>query len=208
MLAEKSIEELLNELASSAPAPGGGSAAALSGALGSALLAMVCRVTIGKKGYEGVAVGLENILKDLENARKKLTGLITEDAIAFDRVAHTYKEGGSKESIESALKHATLIPLEVMRLSFATLKLAKEVAEKGNPSAISDTGCACLCLESALKCAELNIKINLSSIADRNFIAETKKEVEKLISDSEALKEEIMTIVGKRMLTIKQVFIL
>ncbi|MEW6069032.1 MAG: cyclodeaminase/cyclohydrolase family protein [Candidatus Thermoplasmatota archaeon] len=200
MLAEKNIKEFLNELASSAPAPGGGSAAALSGALGTSLLAMVCRLTIGQKGYEGVASELENILKDLESIREKLTVLITEDAIAFNKVVEAYKMARDREVIEEALKNATQPPLEVMRRSFSALKLAKIVAQKGNISAISDVGCACYCLENSLKCAELNVKINLTIIKGGIFRNEVKKELESLLAESAQLKTEIMSVVEKRML--------
>lgn len=206
MLAEKSLANFLNELSASAPAPGGGSAAALSGALGSALLAMVCRLTIGKKGYEGVSAELEEILSLAENVRDKFTNLIAQDADAFDKVMQAYKlpkeseeeKNKRKIGVQEALKHATQVPLEVMRLSLEQLKFALVVAEKGNPSAISDIGCACLSLENALKCAELNIKVNLSSIKDEKFIAQAKAELKNLGAESDKLKTKILALVNKR----------
>lgn len=203
MLTEKTIKEFLDELSSSSPAPGGGSVAALSGALGAALVSMVCHLTIGKKGYENVSDEMNEVLKKSNALKEKFTLLIDEDTNAFNKVMAAYKmpketdeeKEKRRNAIQDALKNAANVPLDVMKQCVNVLSLAKIVSEKGNKNAVSDAGVAALISLAGLNSAMLNIETNLSGIKDEKFVSEMKNEVETLTSNGERIKDEIIKTV-------------
>src|SRR5437667_3161 len=135
MLTQKTITAFLDELASNAPAPGGGSAAALAGAIGAALTSMVCNLTVGKKKYAGVEPEIKRVLQTSEELRKRFTALIDKDTDDFNKVMDAYKlpkETGDQQAlraaaIQAATKEAALVPLEVMKHAIDGLALAKAV---------------------------------------------------------------------------------
>ncbi len=175
-LIDLTLKEFFDELASKKPTPGGGSAAALEGALAASLVSMVCRLTISKRGYESVQEDIKQILRKSENLRKKLTALIDKDSHAYQEAVTAYKTG-DKKAQRNALKKAAKVPLDTAILSDAVVDLAKEVTKKGNKRAISDAKVACLMAVSALKGAIENVRINLNLIDDKEF----EKNIEKKI---------------------------
>ncbi len=176
MLKDKIIEKFLDELASKSPAPGGGSVAALSGALSAALVSMVCRLTIGKKKYSKVQIEIKKILKLSEKLRKDLIKLIDKDAQAYNQVVKAFKLSG-KPDIEKALKQAVEVPLETAENCKKVLELAIRVAKIGSKFALSDAKVAKLLAQTGIKAAILNVKINLPLIKNKQF----KKRVEKAL---------------------------
>ena len=208
MLTEKTVTKFLDELASNSPAPGGGSVAALAGAIGSALTSMVCNLTIGKKKYASAEPELKNILQKSETLRKMFAKLIDEDTDAFSKVMEAYglpREPDDQKAlrataIQEATKEAALIPLEVMKHVIDALALTKTVAVNGNTNSISDTGVSALMLHAACESAALNVKINLNSIDDMEFVGWKREEVSSLLKTSRMKQEEVMQIVyGKIM---------
>lgn len=201
------MKELLEVFASKSATPGGGSASALSGALGAGLVSMVANLTIGKKDYEDVEGEMKDILGKSETLREKLTSLIEEDAQAFDKVMAAFKlpketdeeKGKRREAIQQATKDAALVPLEVMKCSREALRLAKDVALRGNKNSISDCGVAALELRTAVEGGDLNCLINLSSIKDDDFNARLKKETDEVKRGTEEMVREILGIVSDRM---------
>lgn len=193
MLTSKTVTEFLDELASNSPAPGGGSISALAGALSAGLTSMVCRLTIGKKKYADVQDEMEKILRESEDLRHRLTLLIDEDTAAFNEVMAAFtlpKESSEQqqrrtEAIQIATKKASLVPLEVMRLSASAALLAKSVVENGNTNSITDAGVACLAARTAYAGAMMNVLINLSSIKDQDFVAATRQSVETIYLGAE-----------------------
>ena len=206
MLTKKTVAAFLDELASSSPAPGGGSVAALSGALGSALTTMVCNLTIGKKKYAEVEAELKKVRVDAEKMRMTFTELIDKDTLAFTKVMEAY--GLPKESepqkalrlaaIREATKEATLIPLEVMKHCIDAMALAQVVASIGNANSVSDAGVSALMLNAACEGAALNVQINLNSLADSDFVGWKADEVESLLKTSKMMLQETMDIVGNK----------
>lgn len=176
MLKDKTIEKFLDELASKSPAPGGGSIAALSGALSAALVSMVCRLTIGKKKYREVQKEIKKILNASEKLREELTKLIDEDTKAYNQVVKAFKLSG-RPDIEKVLKQAAEVPLETAQNCKKVLELAIRVAKIGNKNALSDIKIAKLLAQTGIKAAILNVKINLSLIKDKRF----KERVEKAL---------------------------
>jgi formiminotetrahydrofolate cyclodeaminase len=203
MLVEKKLEEFLDELASSSPAPGGGSVSALLGSLSSALTSMVCRLTENKKGYENVTVEIKKILEESEIIRKKTTELIDEDTKVFNEVMSAFKlpkeNPDRPKKIQDLMKKAAETPLKTMRECYKALELAKAIAEKGNVNSISDAGVAALTAATGVQSASLNVMINLKFINDEDFVERTAKEVTDLTKKSIELNKEIIKIVTQKM---------
>jgi formiminotetrahydrofolate cyclodeaminase len=202
MLVDKRLDEFLDELASSSPAPGGGSVAALLGALSSALTSMVCRLTEGKKGYEGVSDEIRRVLKESEEIRRKVTELIEEDAKAFNEVMSAFKmskdDPDRRRMIQDALKRATEVPLKTMRECYKALELARVVAEKGNVNSVSDAGVAALVANTGVQSAGMNVMINVKFIKDKEFTEKVLEGVINLTRKSGELNKEIMRIVTQK----------
>ena len=148
MATRKTMHAFLDEVASSSPAPGGGSVAALAGALGAALTSMVCNLTVGKKKYADVEDEMKKVLEQSEHLRVQFTELIERDTTAFNKVMEAItlpKDTDPQKALRSAAireatKEATLVPLEVMKHCIDALALAQAVASKGNANSVSDAG--------------------------------------------------------------------
>lgn len=206
MLIDKTVTKFLDELASNSPAPGGGSVAALSGALGAALISMVCSLTIGKKKYLDVEPEIKNILTKSEELRQSFISLVERDTDAFNKVMEAFslpKETEDQKAlrtaaIQGATKEAALVPLRVMKLVVDALALAKGVAEKGNINSVSDAGVGALMLHAAAESAALNVLINLNSITDTEFVSWHSDEVSTLRRTCKARSEEILLIIDNK----------
>jgi len=207
MLAEKPISQFMDELASSAPAPGGGSVAALAGAMGAALVSMVCNLTVGKKKYADVEEEIKAILGQAESLRQELMGLLEEDVAAYTRVSEAMKmprdteeqKAIREEALEKALKEATKVPLRVAEACVKVMDLCRPVAEKGNINAVSDAGVAVVMAEAGLRSAALNVLINLGWIKDETFKKEAQAKLDKLLEGKSSLKEEVYELVKSKL---------
>jgi formiminotetrahydrofolate cyclodeaminase len=203
MLVKETVSKFLDTLASNSPAPGGGSTAALAGALGSALTSMVCRLTIGKKKYAENEAQLKIVLKKSEELRETFAALIDKDTEAFNKVMEAMslpKESDDQKAmrniaVQQSTKEACLVPLEVMTHIVDALALAKTVAEKGNANSVSDAGVSALMLNAAMESAALNVQINLSSIKDTEFVGWKTEELSPLLHTAATQTQEIMSIV-------------
>ena len=187
-------ETFYDEVASLAPAPGGGSVAASAGALSAALAAMVSRLTVGKKQYADVKEEMTEVVDNADALRAELTHLIETDKEAFNKVMESFKLSPGEQrdkAVEEATKGAALVPLTVMKKSVEALKLVKVVAEKGNVNSISDAGVAGLMGMAAVDGAWYNVRINLSSLTDSNFVTKTKEEASHIRKEAVALSESI-----------------
>lgn len=195
----------LDELASSSPAPGGGSVAALSGALGAALSSMVCNLTRGKQGYEAAQDEIKEILQQSEELRKQLTELIDKDTEAFNEVMIALKMSKETEeqkehrrhAIQNAFKHAADVPLETARKCTQILDVARIAAEKGNKNSISDAAVSALMAQTGLQAAMLNVRINLCSIKDAEYVHKVSIELDELLQSAMEKSAEILGIVEK-----------
>jgi formiminotetrahydrofolate cyclodeaminase len=199
MTQQSTIAAFLDDLASERPTPGGGGAAAVSGAIGAALVSMVCNLTIGKKNYEAVSEELKAVLADAETLRAELTGAIEEDVIAFNSVMGAYglprgtDEDKAKraEAIQHALRAATLAPLRVCEACFEVIQLSRVAADKGNLNVISDAGVAVLAANAGLRSSALNVYINAKGIKDRDFADKHVADVNALLAKAAALTESV-----------------
>ena len=203
MAENETIQGFLDGLASSAPTPGGGGAAAISGAMGAALLSMVCNLTIGKKKYVEVEEELKGILGQSEALRAKLTAMIADDVEAFDAVMGAYglpkgtddEKAARSAKIQEALKVATDVPLACCRACREVIDLAQAVADKGNLNVISDAGVAVLSAHAGLRSAALNVYVNAKGLDDRAFAQQRLDELETLLGEAGARNEAIYEVV-------------
>ncbi|GJE73446.1 MULTISPECIES: methenyltetrahydrofolate cyclohydrolase [Methylorubrum] len=203
MAENETIAKFLDGLASSAPTPGGGGAAAISGAMGAALVSMVCNLTIGKKKYVEVEAELKGVLEKSEALRKTLTGMIADDVEAFDAVMGAYglpkntdeEKAARADKIQAALKTATDVPLACCRACREVIDLAEITADKGNLNVISDAGVAVLSAFAGLRSAALNVYVNAKGLDDRAFAEERLKELETILGEAAALNERVYEVV-------------
>lgn len=202
----KSLQTFLDELASAEPVPGGGAVAALSGALGASLVAMVCRLTIDKKGYAAVSAEMQAILPRAQALQRELTDLMQADTDAYARVMDAYKlpktttaeQAARTRAIQAALQHAADVPLRVAELCLQVLALARAVAAKGNKNAASDGGVGALMAAAGARGAAFNVTINLASITDESFVQDRRARVTALLAEAERTQREILSIVEQR----------
>jgi len=208
-LASMKIDGFLSELASNSPAPGGGSVAALSGALGAALSSMVCNLTVGKEKYANVQDEIKNVLKNSEKLRNELTKLIDEDTEAFNDVMKAFKmpketeEQKKKRSqaIQAGYKIAANVPLKTAKTCASILDVAMVVAEKGNKNSITDAAVSALMAKAGVQSAILNVKINLGSIKDEQFVKETSKELDEIEKNATDKTDNVMELVIGKIIT-------
>jgi formiminotetrahydrofolate cyclodeaminase len=201
-LTDKPVTNFLDELASNAPAPGGGSVAALSGALGAALISMVCNLTVGKKGYEDVQDDIHDLLTQSEALRKELADLLEADVEAYTGYSVAAKMPRStdeEKAMQAALKVATDVPLRIAEAAVKVMDLCMPAAEKGNKWAVSDAGVAVLMAEASLRSAALNVLINLGSLKDQVFVAEKRGKLESLLEGKGPMRDEIYDYVVGRL---------
>jgi len=200
------IEDFLDALASQAATPGGGGAAAIIGAMGAALVSMVCNLTIGKKKYAEVEADMKDVLVKAEALRQRLTNMIEDDAKAFDAVMGAYgmpkETDADKEArdraMQAALKLATDVPLACARAAREVIDLAETASGKGNLNVISDAGVGVLAAYAALRSAALNVWTNARMITDRTFAEAKLKELNELLAGADAATEQAYgTVKGK-----------
>jgi glutamate formiminotransferase/formiminotetrahydrofolate cyclodeaminase len=200
-------DSFFEEVASSSPAPGGGSVASAAGALSTALTAMVSRLTVTKKQYAAVKDELSTVRDNADQLRGDLTKLIDTDKDAFNKVMEAFKlpRGSDEqiaardEAVETANKKAAEVPLEVMRKSLEGLKLARIVAEKGNENSITDAGVAGLMGSAAIEGARYNVRINLTSITDESFVKELTAASDSIKAEAEGVAAEIKKLVESKL---------
>ena len=202
------IEQFLTELGSASPAPGGGTVAALAGAQAAALVSMVASLTLAKKKRAVTPAGaaacagaadLADALSEAQALIHELSGLGGRDTAAFLEVMAAYRmsreDPGRGQAIQSALRGAAEVPLEVMRCAVRILPLARMVLEQGIASARTDAAVAAIMAHAALQGAALNAMVNLEAIADQEFVRMTIEEVAELRKEGAETYSQIVSSV-------------
>jgi len=206
MFIEKSVNEFLYLLASKDPAPGGGSGAALGGALSAALISMVCNLTIGKKGYESVQEAMSELLHKSEALREELPQLLEADTQVYGSVMAAYRlprktpeqKQVRAKAWQAALKDAAEVPLKVADRCGQLVELALPAAGMGNQWAVSDAGVGVLLAEASMHAALLNVYINLSSIKDVAYVQEILARIQAITDGKSETKERVMAVVREK----------
>jgi len=196
----------LDDLASGSPTPGGGSAAAHAGAMGAALVAMVARLSIGKKQYAEVEGEMQAVLEEAETLRADLSAAVTEDAAAFDAIMNAFKlpkaSDDEKEArsaaIQAATLHAAEVPLEAARKALRVFELALHVASSGNTNAISDGASGATLAQAAISGAGYNVRINILGLNDQDTSANLLSEINALDRRAAQLKTALVDVLTQR----------
>jgi formiminotetrahydrofolate cyclodeaminase len=199
MIGDRTIQAFLDDLASKAATPGGGSAAAVMGAMGAALVSMVCRLTIGRQGYESVDAELRSVLAEAEKSRARLAEMVRLDVEAVDSVMRAYRlpkdtpaaVAARDDAIQAALRVATDVPVDCARASAAVIALARTAAEKGNRTAVSDAGAGALAAQAALRSAALNVYSNTALMTDRAYADTRARAMDALLAEGASRVKEI-----------------
>jgi formiminotetrahydrofolate cyclodeaminase len=197
-----SIQAYLDRVASASPEPGGGSVAALVGALGSALVTMVTDLTLGKEKFAAVQDDMVDLRARAEAARRDLEDLVTLDAQAYAAVAAAMKlpkdteaqKEVREQTLQAALQGAAAVPLRIAEGALAVGRLSLPAAEMGNPHAVSDAGVAVILADAAAQSAALNVRINLAWIADQDFNQKTWARIEAILSETAGLRDGVLAL--------------
>jgi methenyltetrahydrofolate cyclohydrolase len=201
------LSTFLDDLASGEPTPGGGSAAALAGALGAALAAMVANLTVGRQRYVDVDSQMQAVLHEAETLRNRLTKLVAEDAQAYEQVRAAYRlpkettddQTARNAAIQGAMQAASVTPLETMRACIAVLRLAEQAVALGNVNAATDGAVGALLAQAGLRGAALNVRVNLGGIEDRAFAAASQQAVADLLAEAGTITGRILATVEGRL---------
>jgi glutamate formiminotransferase/formiminotetrahydrofolate cyclodeaminase len=206
-LAKMNLREFCNETLSDSPAPGGGSVAALMGALGASLGGMVANLSAGKRGWDDKLEYFSNWAVKAQQLKDELLSLVDEDTAAFNRVMDAFalaKESSEEKAarvaaIEKATKYAAEVPLKVMETASKSYELLVEMAERGNPASVSDVGVGALATRACIEGAALNVRINLAQLKDEKFKGSLLKKLEQINSDSGTQFKKINQVVESKL---------
>jgi len=206
-LVKMNLREFCNETLSDSPAPGGGSVAALMGALGASLGGMVANLSAGKRGWDDKVEYFSNWAVKAQQLKDELLALVDEDTAAFNKVMDAFalsKESAEEKAarataIEEATKYAARVPLKVMETASKSYELLAEMAEKGNPASVSDVGVGALATRACIEGAALNVRINLAQLKHERFKSGLLKEVQQITADSDIRFNEISQLVAKKL---------
>ena len=205
-LLNQPIGQFLTELASGAPTPGGGSVAALTGAMAAGLLTMVCDLTIGKQQYAEFEAEAQTLRERVEALRAELQGLAQADVNVFNNLSAAYKlprtteadAANRRAAIQKVMRQATEVPLRTARAAAALLPLCAPLARQGNRNAVSDVGVAALLVRAAVPAALLNVEINLAGLEDQIFVRQTRAQVEDLTIGLDEEIQGVLEVIRER----------
>lgn len=206
-LAKLNVREFCNETLSDSPAPGGGSVAALMGALGASLGGMVANLSAGKRGWDEQIAYFSGWAVRAQQLKDELLSLVDEDTSAFNKVMDAFalaKESPEEKAaraaaIEEATKRAAQVPLAVMETASKSYELLAEMAGKGNPASVSDVGVGALATRACIEGAALNVRINLGQLKDEKFKTLLADKVGKISANSEVQFKKINQIVESKL---------
>ena len=207
MLAELVVKEFLNKVAGNDPVPGGGSVAALNGAIASALAAMVANLTIGKKGYEAHEELMRYISEVAMRQKDTFVADIDRASEAYDGVFACFKmpkatdeeKAARSAAIQEATKHAALVPMQVARNAYELMSIIADVARLGNRNAVTDACVAMMSARSAVLGALMNVRINLGSLKDKEFVAGLQTEADELERLACAKEKELLDEINQEL---------
>jgi len=205
-LVSMSIEKFADETSSESPAPGGGSVAALAGAMGTSLATMVANLSSHKRGWDDKWEFFSDWAEKGQLLKNKLIYLVDEDTAAFNKIMDAFglpntndaEKAIRKQAVQNATKYATEIPLKVMETIYHSLDLIEAMAKDGMKSSISDVGVGALCAQTGVGGAFLNVKINAAGLEDKAFAQEILQKGEKINNDTVTRVKNILDLVNQK----------
>ncbi len=206
-MAEKSSAYFLDVLASKAPVPGGGGAAAMGGAIGMALSNMVGNLTVGKKKYADVEDEVKELLEKGSAIIEELKALVDKDAEVFEPLSKAYglpkdtpEQVAHKQKVmEECSIEACSVPLEIIRKSYEGIRIHERMGQIGSKLAISDVGCGVVFLKAALISGQLNVLINLGAIKDEKFVSAANEEMNRLVEEGSKIADDTLALVIEKL---------
>ncbi len=199
---EEPLQVYLDDAASKKPAPGGGSVSACVGALGAALVEMVCNLTRGREKFAAAEDEIVALVADAEAARLRLQQLLQDDTTAYNGVIEAFKlpkdtdreKEARRAAVQSGLVAAANVPLEICKVAVEVCRLSKTAAALGNPQAVTDAGIGAILGEAAVVGAALNVKINLGSIEDCDYTAAAAAQIDEMQTQAALLRAEVLAL--------------
>ena len=196
------LQVYLDDAAANKPAPGGGSVSACAGALGAALVSMVCNLTVGREKFATVDAEMTRLVAASEAARVRLEQLLQDDTTAYNGVITAFKmpkdtdaeKAARKAAVQAGLIIAADVPLEICKAAVEVCRLSKTAAELGNPQAVTDAGIGAILGEAAVVGAALNVRINLGSIEDCDYTSAAAAQIDEIQAEAAALRAEVLVI--------------
>ena len=206
-LTDLNVTSFLDELASDSAAPGGGSVAALGGALGAALAAMVARLTVGKEKYRNHWVSMEQLRDAADALRKRFLDLMRQDAASFNAFMDAMKLPKETEAqkadrscaMQGALLQAARIPLETVRAAGEMARLARQAVEHGNPNAVTDAGTAALFARATALAAAYNVRANLLALKDQEIVNRFRRDLDQALAETLATADAVLPLVEAKL---------
>ena len=206
MYLDKPLQHFLDELASSKPTPGGGSASALCGAMGAALASMVARLTLGKAAYADIQPEIEKLLSETERLRERFQQLMQEDIEAYGRLSAAFKMPRStpeenevrSKAVQAQLVEAALVPLEMVESASKLVQYCRRIAEIGNANVLSDVATGSLLASSAANGAAEMVRINLRSMKDPELVNVLTNRLHVALGDITKCGQQVTAIIGRR----------
>ena len=205
-LVDMTVKGFANETASESPAPGGGSIAATVGALGASLGTMVANLSAHKRGWDDRWEEFSDWAEKGQHFKDELLRLVDEDTNAFNKIMDAFglpkkteeEKQARQQAIEEASKYAMEIPYKVMDTAYRSIEVMRAMAENGNPNSVSDAGVGALCALTAVEGAFLNVKINASGVADKQFTGELIRKGEEILEKARACRDAVLETVEQK----------
>jgi len=199
---DHTVQQYLDELASAAPAPGGGAVAALHAAQAAALVCMVCNLTLGNARYQAAESTMRRALEAAGSLRTEALDLAERDAAAYAAVARAYRlprateeeRTARSDAVQAALRVAAAVPLATAGAAAQVIDLCRQVVDAGNPNVVSDVGVAAASARAALDCAELNVRVNLALLRDEAFVASAAERLDTHLCAAGAADDVLRTV--------------
>lgn len=206
MFKDNTLVQYIEELASRTPTPGGGSAAALTGCLGTALISMAANFTTGEK-YKEVENDVQEVLESTKGLIDKLILLIDEDSISYRKVQSAYKlpketvdeKNRRNSAIKDALKENIGVCMDICKHSYSAAMLCDVLTDKGNPMLLGDVGSGIVMLWAAFQSSLLNVETNLKNVKDDKFVIDARRSIEPMVREIERLRGSITEKVRKKL---------
>jgi glutamate formiminotransferase/formiminotetrahydrofolate cyclodeaminase len=206
-LASLTVREFCDETLSDSPAPGGGSVAALMGALGVSLGGMVANLSAGKRGWDDKLEYFSEWAVKAQQLKDELLSLVDEDTAAFNKVMDAFglprdsveEKAVRAAAIQEMTKHAAEVPLKVMQTAAKSYQLLSQMADRGNPASVSDVGVGALATRACIEGAAMNVRINLGQLKDEKFKTKLLRELQEISADSEVQFRRIKEVVESKL---------
>jgi glutamate formiminotransferase/formiminotetrahydrofolate cyclodeaminase len=207
-LVDMTVTKFANETASDSPAPGGGSVAAVAGALGAALGTMVANLSASKRGWENRVQEFSPWAEKGQKLKDRLLFLVDEDTRAFDGIMNAFglpkdtpeQVKARKAAIQEASKYATLTPFQTMEAAYACVEMLEEMADKGNPNSLSDVGVGVLCIKTAVRGAWLNVIINAQGLDDKEWAQDIVAKAKAILEKNHPACDRIVEKIENRLM--------